>query len=91
LKSLARDSIYSRLAGRFATAADTNSSTDTWSFAGDLSGLIVQILGCGDAPTHFSMSSSIVLKMSNIVRDDGVCSADACWSEEELVARVAKK
>src|SRR5258708_28741687 len=33
LKSLARDSMYSRLASRFASTAETNSSTETWSFA----------------------------------------------------------
>jgi hypothetical protein len=33
LKSFARDSIYSRLASRFAITPDTNSSTETWSLA----------------------------------------------------------
>src|ERR1700722_8674061 len=33
LKSLARDSMYSRLASRFASTADTKSSTETWSLA----------------------------------------------------------
>jgi len=63
LKSWARDSRNSRLARRFATAADTNSSTDTWSLACDLSGLVVQILGYCDALAHVP-SSSIVLKNS---------------------------